>query len=72
MKYNINWNLFEGTKHGPAFVELQKAAGKQAVYDYSVPVNPYFMTGSVLENFYAELPTYLKYYPAQTTLLVVN
>ena len=63
-KLTVDWDLFEGKKHGPAFVELQKSAGAKAVYDFSVPVNPYFLSGSILEEFYAQLPEYLKYYPS--------
>lgn len=64
MKYNVNWDLFHQTKHGPAFVELENSSGKKEMHDFSVPVNPYFMTGEILEDFYSQLPRFLKYYPS--------
>jgi len=67
MKDNVNWDLFEQSKHGPAFVELQSSSGKKEMHDFSVPVNPYFMSGAILEDFYAQLPKFLKYYPSSNT-----
>lgn len=72
MKYNVNWSLFEGTKHGPAFVELQAAAGKKEMHDFSVPVNPYFMSGDVLKEFYSQLPQFLKFYPSSNVSVSQN
>lgn len=68
MRFPIDLNLFEQTKHTPTLPQLQQHVREMGsedakLYDYCIPVNPYFPTEAMKEEYHDRLESLLKYYP---------
>jgi histidinol-phosphate/aromatic aminotransferase/cobyric acid decarboxylase-like protein len=64
--FPVDLSLFEGTCHSPSLPSLQRSLGREdlQLQDFCIPVNPYFPTHEIFEDFKLHLESILKYYPS--------
>lgn len=64
--FTVDLSLFEGTRHSPSLPSLERSLRglDLKLQDYCIPVNPYFPTPEIFDDFRHNLESILKYYPS--------